>query len=69
MTLSELAAELGTAKHAMFVLAGRLVADFGYDAVITDRDTAEVSSVAELAIREYVTGIRRAAAAAMAGRS
>jgi len=64
-TLSELADELGTTHHAMFVLAGRLVCEVGYESVITHRGTAEVTPAAECAIREYVTGVRRAATAAL----
>lgn len=53
MTLSELARQLGVTDHAVYVAAGRLVDRHGYDRVIVDRSTGEITDPAADAIRAY----------------
>ncbi|BCJ33568.1 hypothetical protein Athai_10710 [Actinocatenispora thailandica] len=52
-----LADELGISKHAVFALAGNLVDRHGYDQIVVDSRTSEITCEAERAIRAYTRGL------------
>jgi hypothetical protein len=56
VTLTELAQELGVTQQATFVAAGRLAHRYGYESVIVDRLTGEITQQAEKAIRDLMAG-------------
>jgi hypothetical protein len=56
-TLVSLAEELGISRHAVFTLAGNLVDRHGYDRVVVDSRTSEITADAERAIRAYMRGL------------